>query len=245
MTVVGQCRRIRRTRRADGRDLVAVRRLTRTQDGQHAVPGVGVIDMDRHEAALVMVRVEQRQLLVAMHGIGGIIDVEGDGLGWPLVAPAPQIHGARQTDQRVPVRGILPTRQGRLRGEVVAALGQTSAGQFERRILAQIVEVVGIGIATGDSEMRARRISAIVWVIWAGSRWSGMSAASVSISPRRRSAPASSRTPPSELMRPPSKAAVTFFWQMLGSAKGRRVSLSSAGMADFVRTSELVSAPNL
>src|SRR5271166_3005552 len=49
-------------------------------------------------------------------------------------------------------------------------------------------------------EVRARRMSDMVWVIRAGSRWSGMSAASVSIRSRRLSAPASSRTPPSELI---------------------------------------------
>ena len=44
-------------------------------------------------------------------------------------------------------------------------------------------------------------------------------------------APAKSKTPPSELIRPPSNAAVTFFWQMLGRENGRSVSSSVvAGM---------------
>jgi hypothetical protein len=38
--------------------------------------------MDGHEAAFVIVSVEQRQLLMAMHGIGSVIDVEG--LGCPF-----------------------------------------------------------------------------------------------------------------------------------------------------------------
>jgi hypothetical protein len=41
--------------------------------------GVGIVDMDRHEAAFVMVGVEQRRLLMAVHGIGRVIDIEGNG----------------------------------------------------------------------------------------------------------------------------------------------------------------------
>ena len=60
-------------------DLLAVGRLAGTQDGEDAMAGVGVVDMDRHEAALVMVGVEQRQLLMAVHRVGRIIDIEGNG----------------------------------------------------------------------------------------------------------------------------------------------------------------------
>jgi hypothetical protein len=47
-----------------GADLLAVRRLARTQDGEDALAGVRVVDMDRHEAAFVMMGVKQRQLLM-------------------------------------------------------------------------------------------------------------------------------------------------------------------------------------
>ena len=43
--------------------LLARRRLARTQDHRHRAAGGGVIDVDRQEAALVMVGVEQRLLL--------------------------------------------------------------------------------------------------------------------------------------------------------------------------------------
>jgi len=36
--------------------------------------------------------------------------------------------------------------------QVIAALGQTPAGQFEGRVLAQIVQIVGVGVAAGDGE---------------------------------------------------------------------------------------------
>src|ERR1700692_4811605 len=70
---------------------------------------------------------------------------------WWLLHHRSTMARARRINS-VAVRGILPARQGRLLGEVVTGLGQTSAGQLERRILAQLVEVVGIGITTGDGE---------------------------------------------------------------------------------------------
>ena len=82
MRVCGQCRRMRRTSR---------RRWPRTSRPDGVLPGRssiatrtagrGVVDMDRQEAPLVVVRVEQRQLLVAMHDVHGVVDVQGDGLG--------------------------------------------------------------------------------------------------------------------------------------------------------------------
>src|SRR5271165_4683094 len=54
------------------------------------------------------------------------------------------------------------------------------------------------------------------------------------------SAPASRITPPSELIVPPSNAAVIFLPQRLGNENGRSVSSSLAGMADSVRVPGLV-----
>lgn len=131
-----------------GADFLAVRCLAGTQDGEDAMAGVGIVDMDRHEAAFVIVSVEQRQLLMAMHGIGRVIDIEGNRLWWAPVAVAPQVHhGVRQPDQGAQVGRVLPARQGGLRGQVIAALGKPPAGQFECRVLAQIVQVIAIRIA--------------------------------------------------------------------------------------------------
>ena len=49
--------------------------------------------------------------------------------------------------------------------------------------------------------------------------------------PSRRSAWASSMTPPSEVIRPPSKAAVTFLRSMAGNENGSRLSSLMAGVA--------------
>jgi hypothetical protein len=67
----------------------AVRRLARPQNGQHAVAAGRIIDVQRHEAAFVVIGVEQRQRLIAMHRIVRVVDVEGDRLGRMAVALAP------------------------------------------------------------------------------------------------------------------------------------------------------------
>jgi hypothetical protein len=46
--------------------------------------------------------------------------------------------------------GARAWRDGRLRGEIITALRQTPAGQLERRVAAQIIKVVRIGIAASD-----------------------------------------------------------------------------------------------
>ena len=72
--------------------------------------GVCVIYMDRQEAPFVIMRIEQRQLLVAMHGVGGVVDIKRDRLWCTLITLAPQVHqGMCQPDQGAQIGGILPT----------------------------------------------------------------------------------------------------------------------------------------
>src|SRR5271157_3844002 len=93
-----------------GAHLLAIWCLPRAQDGQHAMAGVGVIDMNRQEAPFVIMGIEQRQLLMAVHGVCGIVDIECDPLWRSPVTLAPQVHhGARQSDQAAQVWGVLPT----------------------------------------------------------------------------------------------------------------------------------------
>ena len=47
---------------------------------------------------------------------------------------------------------ILKPRQGRLRAQVPAGVGQPPAGELERRIAAQIIEIVGILVAAADRQ---------------------------------------------------------------------------------------------
>jgi hypothetical protein len=65
-------------------------------------------------------------------------------------------------------------------------------------------------ILVGIADMRARNISTRLCTTRVGSRRSGNTRARLSAKQRRRSAIARSITPPFEVRRPPSKAAVTF-----------------------------------
>jgi hypothetical protein len=50
--------------------------------------------MDRQKAALAVVAVEQGEALMPVHDIGCVVDIQGDGGGWPGVAGAIEIdHG--------------------------------------------------------------------------------------------------------------------------------------------------------
>ena len=130
-------------------------------------------DVDGLEAVLVIMGVEQRQLLAAVDGIVGIVDVEDDALGNTVEAFAKQIdHGQPHARQLAPRRRVLEPRQGWLRHQIATGLGQAPTGQLERRIEAQHVEVVAILVAASDGEHarpdhvgvgvgRARRIARV------------------------------------------------------------------------------------
>src|ERR1700736_5218114 len=79
--------------------------------------------------------------------------------------------------------------------------------------------------------MRARNISTRLCTTRVGSRRSGNTRAKLSAKPRRRSAIARSITPPFEVRRPPSKAAVTFLASTAANENGRIVSSVMAGVA--------------
>ena len=61
-----------------GADLDTGRRLAGTQEDRHRPAALDMVDVDRKEAAGIVMRVEQRQLLVAVHRVAGVVDVERD-----------------------------------------------------------------------------------------------------------------------------------------------------------------------
>ena len=65
----------------EGADLRPRRRLARAQQNRHRLAAFHMIVVDGQEAASVIVGVEQRKLLVAVHGIAGVVDIERDGGG--------------------------------------------------------------------------------------------------------------------------------------------------------------------
>ena len=98
-------------------------------------------------------RVEQRELLCAMHDIDGVVDIQRDLARRAGVAGAIEIdHGVAHGRHLVPGRRILPARHGWLRAQILAAVRQAPTGQLEAGIAAQVIEIVAVLIAAGDGE---------------------------------------------------------------------------------------------
>ena len=58
------------------------------RDGTRAL---GVVDMDRQEAALVVMGVEERELLMPVRDIAGVVDIENHRCGLPFIGGHPLI----------------------------------------------------------------------------------------------------------------------------------------------------------
>ena len=104
----------------DRADLFAGRRLALAQDHRHrfAAYRIILIDVDRQKAALVVMGVEQRELLVAVHRVAGIVDVERDRGRRAPVAFAEPIHQRRHQSGDLDLRRrILQPRHGGLRAQ--------------------------------------------------------------------------------------------------------------------------------
>ena len=123
------------------------------QDHGHRAPRRGVVDMDRQEAALVVVSIEQRQLLMTVHDIDRVADVERHARGRRPVALQPDIdQHIGKPDDGPEVWQVFGPRQRRLRAQVQSGVGQPPAGELEGRIVAQSVKVIGVFVATGDRQ---------------------------------------------------------------------------------------------
>jgi hypothetical protein len=95
-------------------------------------------------------RIEERQLLLAVHGIVSVVDVEHDVPGRRPEAAAVEIDQAEPDPrQRAPVRRVLEPRQRRLAHQIGACIGAAAAGNLQG----------GIGLER-ISAMRARAMSA-------------------------------------------------------------------------------------
>jgi hypothetical protein len=131
----------------------ASRRLARSQHHRDGAAAFSVVDVDRQEAAFVIMGIEQRQLLMAVHDIAGVVDIGDDGRRLAIVGRYPLIDQCiREADSILQGRRVLQPRQGRLRAEVRTGVGKPPAGELERRISAQEIQIVGIFIAARNGE---------------------------------------------------------------------------------------------
>ena len=98
-----------------GTNLDAGGRLAGPQDDRDGAGGLRVIDMDRQKAALVVMGVEQRQLLVTMRHIAGVVDVQRDPRRRLRIGGHPLIEErVCETDHVAQARRIFEPRQRRL-----------------------------------------------------------------------------------------------------------------------------------
>jgi hypothetical protein len=99
--------------------LGAVRGLAGAQDDRHRLAGRGFIDVDRLEAAAVVVGVEQCELLAAVNPVLGVVDVEHDTPGDMLEAVAEHFHHRRHHPlERGRAGQVLQPADGRLRAQL-------------------------------------------------------------------------------------------------------------------------------
>ena len=137
-----------------GADLGARGRLAGAQENRHRLAALHMVDMHRQEAPRVVMGVEQRQLLAAVHRVAGVVDVQRDrrwrGIG---KAAAEDVDQGGRHARHLDARGrVLQTAHGGLGTQVAAALRRPADGQLEQRIVAQGVAVVGVFITAGDRE---------------------------------------------------------------------------------------------
>jgi hypothetical protein len=118
------------------------------------LPSLRALMARAEKAARVIMGVEQRQLLMAMRDVAGVVDVERDGERGLVIGGHPLVD--ERIDQADHVaqgrRRVLEPRQRGLRGEIASRVGQAPAGELESRIGAQKVEIVGVLIAAADRE---------------------------------------------------------------------------------------------
>ncbi len=169
-----------------GAHLDAGGRLAGPQHDRDGTAALGVVDMDRQKAALVVMGVEQRELLMAVHDIAGVVDIENDGRGLAFVGRHPLIdERAGQADRILQRRRVLQPRQRRLRTQIAPAVRQPPASELESGIGPQTIEIVGIFVAAGRSRRCGRgSCRRSVWVMRGGSRRSGKQRANLFRDPK-------------------------------------------------------------
>jgi hypothetical protein len=128
-------------------------RLASSQQHRDGATGRGVVDMDRQKAPLAMMAVPKTQLLHAVSDITGVIDIERDRRRRRGIAGAVNVdQRASEPNQLTCGRRILPARHCWLAGKANRPVRQFAERQFEPRIMAQRVEIVGIFVAASDRQ---------------------------------------------------------------------------------------------
>jgi hypothetical protein len=181
--------------------------------------------MHRQKAAFAVMRVEQRKLLCAMHDVDGVVDVQRDFARWARVAGAIDVdQGVAHRRYLAPVGRVLPARHGGLRAQIRAAVRKSAAGQFEAGIKAQPVEIVAVLVAARDrQDAGAQDVGHAVLHKVRIARVGDQAGKRVGDAQTALGGGDQQDTP-SDVMRPPSKAATTFLRATAGKWNGSKLS---------------------
>lgn len=148
----------------DSLDLLARWPLARAQQRQHGPAGRRLENLDRLEAIAAGMCVEQCKLLLSVHCIVGVIDVEHDAARHALKTGTEQIDQFKPHARKLPpARGVLQARERRLPHQLGARHRQPSACHLQGRIAAQQIKVIAVLMATGNREHpRPRHVAVAV-----------------------------------------------------------------------------------
>ena len=119
--------------------------LARAQNSSDGFPGSRLEDQDRLKTGVARMRREQRKLLSAMGQIDGVVDVEHDPVGHAGIAVAEGVdHPQPHAREHPPAHRILQPGESRLRGQPDIRVRALVAGDPQRRVMAQNIEVVAV-----------------------------------------------------------------------------------------------------
>ena len=122
------------------------RSLARAQHGSHQRAGAGLEHQQGQVAIVAVMVVVKRQRLLAISGVVGVVEIEGDG------GRGARVTGDELLDQRAGHAVNIAAAQrsfqagvGRAAGQQIAGIQRRpSGGQFEQRVAAQGVGVVAV-----------------------------------------------------------------------------------------------------
>ena len=138
-------------------DLDPRRRLAGAQEDRHWPAALDMVDVHREEAAGVVEGVEQRELLVAVHRVAGLVDVEHDRRRRDREGAAEDVDQGGRQARHLSARGrVLEPAHGRLGTQIAAALRRPADRKLEQRIGAQLVAPE---LVEGRRRPRSRRRS--------------------------------------------------------------------------------------
>jgi len=112
-----------------------------------------IVNVDRQETALAVMAIPERQLLVAVNDIAGIIDIQRHRLGRLGIAGAIDAdHDLHHARQLACGRRVFPAAHRWLAGKTCARSRQLAERQAEAGIIAQSIKVVSILVAAADCQ---------------------------------------------------------------------------------------------